>query len=134
MFTKREDIHVQAAKGNVDTLIALLKERPKRVNLVDKMDYGTPLHWAAMYGQVESCETLISRGAKLDAVDDCGHTPLWWAISGGEVDVVRRLIARGADINTADAEGRTPLQHAVKRGHKEIAAILRKRGAKNGNG
>src|SRR5262249_31604108 len=121
--------HVQAAKGNVDNVVALLDDDPKLVNLVDPMDFGTPLHWAAIYGQVSSCKTLIARGADLEAADDCGHTPLWWAISGGELDVVRLLLARGANANMKDQEGHTPLDHAEKHGQKKIATLLRKRDA-----
>src|SRR5438034_11788891 len=94
IFSSKRDIHVQAAK---DDVVALLDDDPKLVTLVDPMDFGTPLHWAAIYGQVSSCKTLITRGADLEAMDDCGHTPLWWAISSGEFEVVRLLLARGAN-------------------------------------
>src|SRR5579864_1788718 len=60
IFSSKKDIHVQAAKGNVENVAALLDDDPELVNLVDKMDYGTPLHWAAIYGQVPSCKMLIS--------------------------------------------------------------------------
>jgi ankyrin repeat protein len=126
IFMSKQDIHVQAAKGNVDNVVTLLDEDPKLVNLVDKMDYGTPLHWAAIYGQVSTCKVLIAGGANLEAVDDCGQTPLWWAIRTGEYEVVRFLLARGADPNMKDQEGRTALQHAEKHGQKKIAALLRK--------
>jgi ankyrin repeat protein len=126
IFSSKKDIHVQAAKGNVENVAALLDDDPELVNLVDKMDYGTPLHWAAIYGQVPSCKMLISRGANLDAVDDIGQPPLWWAISGGEFEVVRLLLARGANANMKDQEGHTALQHAEKKSQDKIAALLRK--------
>src|SRR5258708_21751310 len=93
----QDDIHVHAAKGNLDKLLELLDEDPKLVNLVDPMDFGTPLHWAAMYGQLESCKLLLSRGADLSLVDDCKYTPLWWALRGGEVEAIQLLLKHGAD-------------------------------------
>src|SRR5437588_7260509 len=109
----RDDIHVLAAKGKTAELEALLDENPQLVNLVDKMDYGTPLHWAAVYGQLESCQILLARDADVDVPDDCGGTALFWAISGGEAEVVRLLLAHGASLAHRNSDGRTPLEHAL---------------------
>jgi ankyrin repeat protein len=129
LFYSKKDIHVQAAKGNVENIVELLEDDPKLVDLVDPMDFGTPLHWAAIYGQVQSCKTLISKGGDLEAVDDEGHTPLWWAVSGGESEVVRLLLARGANPNIKDSKGQTLLNYAKKKGDKKITALLRKQAA-----
>lgn len=129
IFPSKKDIHVHSAKGNVENILELLDDDPRMVNLVDQMDFGTPLHWAAIYGQVPSCKTLISKGADLEAGDDEGHTPLWWAISGGELEVVRLLLAGGANVNAKDPKGQTPLDHAKEKGQKKIAALLRKQAA-----
>jgi 26S proteasome non-ATPase regulatory subunit 10 len=124
------DIHVEAAKGNLASVEALLTQNPKLVSLVDKMDYGTPLHWAAMYGQQEVCELLIEYGADVNSVDDLGLSPLRWAVDGSEAGVVRLLLDRGADVNLKDAEGITPLRRALDKKRDEIAALLRDHGAK----
>ena len=129
MFSKG-DIHVEAAKGNLASVEALLTQNPQLVSLVDKMDYGTPLHWAAMYGQQEVCELLIEHGADLNSVDDLGLSPLRWAVDGSEVGVIRLLLDRGADVNLKDAEGITPLRRAVVKKRDEIATLLREHGAK----
>jgi ankyrin repeat protein len=134
IFSSKRDIHVQAAKGNVENIVDLLDDDPELVNLVDKMDFGTPLHWAAVYGQLRACKLLITRGANLEIVDDCGQTPLWWAIRSGEFEVVRLLLARGADPNMKDQEGHVALQHAQKYGQKKIAALLRKHATNNSKG
>jgi ankyrin repeat protein len=126
MFSKG-DIHALAAKGKVQEVEALLNERPKLVNLVDKMDYGTPLHWAAVYGQEEACRLLLDRGADVNAVDDCDDTPLFWSIASGERKIVRLLLDNGASLELTNSEGRTPLQHAVYKDQEKIAALLRKR-------
>jgi ankyrin repeat protein len=129
MFSK-DDIHVEAAKGNLETLRSLLTRNPDLVNLIDKMDYGSPLHWAAIYGQAESCKLLLEHGADLKLIDDLGYSPLRWAIDGGETGIVALLIAHGADVNEKDQEGRTPLDVALRKKKDDIAALLRDHGAK----
>jgi ankyrin repeat protein len=129
MFSK-DDIHVEAAKGNLENLQILLTRNPELVNLIDKMDFGTPLHWAAVYGQEDSCKLLLDHGADIKLVDELGHSALVWAIDGGEPGVVQLLIAHGADVNQHDQEGLTPLDVAVRKKQDESAAILRDHGAK----
>ena len=129
MFSKN-DIHVEAAKGNLENLQTLLSSNPELVNLIDKMDYGTPLHWAAVYGQAESCKLLLGHGADVKLVDELGHSALVWAIDGGEPGIVELLIAHGVDVNQKDQEGRTPLDVALRKKEDESAAILRHHGAK----
>jgi ankyrin repeat protein len=124
------DVHVKAAKGDVDALRSLIAERPERVDLVDKMDFGTPLHWAAVYGQTASVEFLLEHGAKLEAVDDIGRTPLFWAIAGGEAEVLGQLLVAGANANLKDAEGITPIAVAEEGKNQEIIDILRAHGAR----
>jgi ankyrin repeat protein len=129
MFSK-DDIHVEAAKGNLENLQSLLTKNPELVNLIDKMDYGTPLHWAALYGQAESCKLLLEQGADLKLVDDLGYSPLRWAVDGGEPGIVELLIAHGADVNQKDQKGLIPLDIALRKKQDECAAILRDHGAK----
>jgi ankyrin repeat protein len=129
MFSK-DDIHVEAAKGNLENLQTLLSHNPESVNLIDKMDYGTPLHWAAVYGQAESCKVLLEHGADVKLVDELGHSALFWAIDGGEPAIVELLIAHGADVNLKDQEGLTPLDVALGKKENESAAILRHHGAR----
>jgi ankyrin repeat protein len=129
LFSK-DDIHVEAAKGNLENLQSLLTKNPELVNLIDKMDYGTPLHWAALYGQAESCKLLLEQGADLKLVDDLGYSPLRWAVDGGEPGIVELLIAHGADVNQKDQKGLTPLDVALRKKQVESAAILRDHGAK----
>jgi ankyrin repeat protein len=128
--SSKMDIHVQAAKGNVANINSLLEAEPGLVNLVERMDYGTPLHWASVYGQVESCKELIEHGADIDSMDDCGWTPLCWAIQGKETEVVKLLLSPGAGPNVKDKNGESPLGLAVENQQPEIVALLQKYGAK----
>jgi ankyrin repeat protein len=128
MFSK-DDIHVEAAKGNLENLQALLQRNPGAVNLVDPMDNGTPLHWAAIYGQAEVCALLLDHGADITRVDERGHSPLFWAIAGNEPEVVELLLDHGADLTKRDNDGQTALEYALAKQQDETVALLRERGA-----
>jgi len=67
----------------------------------------TVLFEAAAQGLCQIAESLVSRGARLDARDHAGRSPLHGA---RDADTVRLLVRLGADLNARDAEGRTPLQ------------------------
>ncbi len=61
--------------------------------------YGaTPLHWAAMSGQLEVARLLLSRGASLDA-RDLTHNgrPIGWAEQYRRREMVALLIAHGSE-------------------------------------
>ena len=90
---------------------------------------------AAERGHVETVDTLIKAGVKVDHVNRLGWTALLEAIilgDGGErhQKIVALLIEAGANVNLADNDGVTPLQHARGRGYDEIASLLQKAGAK----
>ena len=72
----------------------------------------TPLHIAALWGDVEIVEVLLERGADPNVKDDNGQTPLHIAAQEGHVDVVRVLLERGADPRIADNGGHIPLDYA----------------------
>ena len=76
----------------------------------------TPLHLAAVNGQLELLHTLLARGCNPNARDRDGRTPLFAALEHGDaaLPMVRALIAHGADAESADANGETPLGLALE--------------------
>jgi len=88
------------------------------------------LHNAALFGDIEQVESLISSGADVNAKDKLNQTPLHWAVITGQTDVVGLLIANGADVNAENLMGYRPLTFAKNRGHHEIVDLLYKQGAK----
>lgn len=78
--------------------------------------YRGSLHQAVEAGDMEKVQTLIRRGADVDARGHWGRTPLHVAARYGRIDIVRLLIAHGADINATDRRGATPLSEAAGRG------------------
>uniref|UniRef100_H3DBL2 Uncharacterized protein n=2 Tax=Tetraodon nigroviridis TaxID=99883 RepID=H3DBL2_TETNG len=91
----------------------------------------TPLHMAAIRGDVKQVKELISLGADVNVKDFAGWTPLHEACNLGYYDVAKVLIAAGAEVNTQGLDDDTPLHDASSSGHKDIVKLLLRHG---GNG
>jgi uncharacterized protein len=91
----------------------------------------TPLHAAAVHGDLPELRRLLMSGADPSAADIDGFTPLHFAIQQSHVEAVSALLAAGADVNRRNRFGNGPLFTAVfnSRGHGEIIRLLRARGA-----
>jgi ankyrin repeat protein len=91
---------------------------------------AAPLHEAALSGNVAIGELLISRGAKIDAVDEAsGASALYYAVSFGRSDFAKLLITQGAAVNMKTKTGNTPLSAAKDMRLPDVEAFLRKSGA-----
>jgi ankyrin repeat protein len=102
------------------------KERPG----LDRMG-RSPLHYAALEGNVESVRALLASGLIADALDDDGMTPLHFAVQSKVADVVALLLKAGVSADTPDTQGNTPLSTAVFNscGNGDIIKLLRTHGA-----
>ncbi|XP_008933508.1 PREDICTED: ankyrin repeat domain-containing protein 12-like, partial [Merops nubicus] len=78
----------------------------------------TPLHMAAIRGDVKQVKELISLGANVNVKDFAGWTPLHEACNVGYYDVAKVLIAAGADVNTQGLDDDTPLHDSASSGHR----------------
>ena len=95
---------------------------------------GSPLHDAALAGDVAAIEALLAGGADINAKNGYGATPLHDAASRGHLVAIEALFAGGADVDaTAEAgpvaqpgeSGPTPLHLAAHNGHPgAIEALL----------
>lgn len=83
---------------------------------------NTPLHLAAMYGDVDSLRLLIERGADVNATNAAGATPLMRA--AGDPAKVKLLLAQGANVNARSAMGQTPLILAARTARSRDAVEL----------
>ena len=91
-----------ALNGHVDVVALLLDagENPDRLNPEDFHSHQTPLHSAALSGNMALVKLLVARGAQLNTRDTIYHsTPLGWARHAGHDAVAAYLVERGA---TAD--------------------------------
>ncbi|XP_071410917.1 ankyrin repeat domain-containing protein 12 [Pithys albifrons albifrons] len=88
----------------------------------------TPLHMAAIRGDVKQVKELIRLGANVNVKDFAGWTPLHEACNGGYYDVAKVLIAAGADVNTQGLDDDTPLHDSASSGHRNIVKLLLRHG------
>jgi ankyrin repeat protein len=72
------------------------------------------LRAACMAGIVGAVESLIARGADVNARDDDGRTSLMLAARGSHAAAVGVLLAAGADVDAADKDGNTALKEAAQ--------------------
>ncbi|KAK3755415.1 hypothetical protein QZH41_016630 [Actinostola sp. cb2023] len=77
----------------------------------------TPLHLAAIKGDIEDTIDLIKAGIIVNSKDYAGWTPLHEACNFGHLDIVEELIKGGANVNSPGYEDISPLHDAVINNH-----------------
>jgi ankyrin repeat protein len=95
------------------------------------------LHEAVDAGDVEAVKRFISKGAKVDELNEHGVPSLLYAAARGHLDVARILIDKGADVNFLIEEGGTPLMGAARCLKPRLIEFLLSKGAqpnKRGDG
>eukprot|EP00316_Scyphosphaera_apsteinii_P015622 CAMPEP_0119309534 /NCGR_PEP_ID=MMETSP1333-20130426/15820_1 /TAXON_ID=418940 /ORGANISM="Scyphosphaera apsteinii, Strain RCC1455" /LENGTH=393 /DNA_ID=CAMNT_0007313527 /DNA_START=20 /DNA_END=1201 /DNA_ORIENTATION=+ len=97
-------IHSAARKGNVAILKSLIGSRAD-VNFAglawDKSRASTPIHMAALFGQLENVQTLLDAGAKGDVRNKDGKTPLDFAKQERHamvIDALARALGKHAEV------------------------------------
>jgi ankyrin repeat protein len=83
----------------------------------------TPLHLAAMHGNVDVAKVLLENGADAN-VNDQGLTSLHLAALGGCADMVELLLKHGADPSIRDSDGKTALDIARESNRKDVVKII----------
>ncbi|XP_049579319.1 ankyrin repeat domain-containing protein 27 isoform X3 [Syngnathus scovelli] len=84
----------------------------------------TPLHVAAVCGQAQLIDLLVSKGAPVNATDYHTLTPLHLACQKGYQGVALLLLHYKADADAQDNNGNTPLHLACMYGHEDCVKAL----------
>ncbi|KAI7808536.1 BRCA1-associated RING domain protein 1 isoform X2 [Triplophysa rosa] len=84
----------------------------------------TPLHLAAIKGDVEEVRKLLALGVDPNLKDNAGWTPLHEACNLGHLGVVEELLQQGALLNTPGYQNDSPLHDAARSGHVAVVKLL----------
>ncbi|MBL0265779.1 MAG: ankyrin repeat domain-containing protein [Leptospiraceae bacterium] len=87
----------------------------------DNLD--SPLHDAAIEGNLEMVKLLISKRTDINKRNKYGNTPLHYASIAGHLEIVKYLLSNGAN-NLKSNSGKTPLDFARDKEHVEIVSAL----------
>jgi ankyrin repeat protein len=92
-------------------------------------DINSDLIGAVEGGHTEILQTLLAKGANVNAKKKTGWTALIWAARKGHTATVQALLANGANVNAKTKDGVTALMWAAKGGYTEIVKALLAKGA-----
>jgi ankyrin repeat protein len=109
----------------INRLRAMIKDSPDLINARDQ--HGrTPLHEAAVKGQLLVAQFLVENGADIDAKEtESSHgTALQLAALEGNKDMVELLLQKGANVAAVNKDGMTALHLAAGNGFRSIVESL----------
>ena len=110
--------------GQID-MIKMLAEKGFSVNKGDNEGW-TPLHEAAVNGQLETVYTLLRLGGResMTKVAGTSGTPLHQAVGKGHKDMVSFLLNEGCPIRVVDSKGTSVLHTATEFGQIGMIEML----------
>ena len=86
--------------------------------------FGTPLHYAAFFGQLQAAHILLDRGAFPGALNYREQTPLHIACSKNAYTVADLLVRYGAPLNATEMGGLTAMHVACTAGFLKVVDNL----------
>uniref|UniRef100_A0AAY5EJ41 CASK interacting protein 1 n=1 Tax=Electrophorus electricus TaxID=8005 RepID=A0AAY5EJ41_ELEEL len=127
---------LQAVKTEDLITVQKLLQRPKpgkakllgsakkvNVNFQDT-DGFSPLHHAALNGNLELISLLLESQALVDIRDQKGMRPLHYAAWQGRSEPMKMLLKSGSSVNGQSDEGQIPLHLAAQHGHYDVSEML----------
>ncbi len=119
-------IHIAAARGNTETVSAILESysaRNKNIANVSDNTGTTPLMWAAMNNQISVMNLLLKFDADINAQDDDGWTALHFAAASESYKAAELLINYKANADIKNLDDKKPIDIASD---SDIQALLNK--------
>jgi len=105
-------------------------EVPTNKNLtMQEMAFFNRIYSLCRHNKYREIESLLEKGAPVDATDEFGNTPLVIAAQNGYKRMTKLLLRHGADINAQNNRGNTPLHFSYAYGFKVLAEYLKEKGA-----
>ena len=111
--TGKTALHYCADNQSTACCQQILDLQPGLVNTQDAEGYS-PLILAVLAGNANILRYLLSRNARIDAVDCEHHSAVHWAVVCGELESLDVLCNAGAEINSPDIHGAFPLHYAAQ--------------------
>lgn len=84
----------------------------------------TPLHYAAMEGNIDIITLLLKHHPEVNAVTSYGVTPLHIAVSMHNEETVRTLLTAGANPFIKNKYEQTAIDHAMLNGTAKLALLM----------
>lgn len=115
-----------ASTGSKADLDAALKSGDS-VNAKESRNRYTPLHVAAMAGNVDAVKFILANGGNADAVDRDGRTALMMCLYQSQGPAGVALVEANANLELRDRDGKTALMFAAQYGQVDaIKAMVKK--------
>uniref|UniRef100_A0A3Q4H2S0 Uncharacterized protein n=1 Tax=Neolamprologus brichardi TaxID=32507 RepID=A0A3Q4H2S0_NEOBR len=84
----------------------------------------SPLHHAALNGNLELISLLLESQAAVDIRDQKGMRPLHYAAWQGKAEPMKMLLKSGSSVNGQSDEGQIPLHLSAQHGHYDVSEML----------
>ncbi len=121
-------LHLAAQRGELALFKLLVEKGKAKLEIFGKRSYvrQNVLHMtAASYNEnPELIEYIVSKGIKVNDVDEQGMSALYLASFHGKLNTMQKLIELGANVNQADIIGFQPLHRAIYNGQLNAVKVL----------
>ncbi|MEK7607143.1 MAG: ankyrin repeat domain-containing protein [Patescibacteria group bacterium] len=138
MWQLNTEFRKEVLAGNAAAVTKQIEKEPSLVSAPLDNKNKTALHYAVTLDTLEVAESLIAKGADVNARDSDGITPLIVACSNGKLKAADLLISKGSEVNyqtpithpNSPQEGWVSIHLAARKGHADIVKLLISKGAK----
>jgi len=118
---READCFILARSGKFEEILAIAEADASVLGFRDADNHGF-IHWAALNGDSNFIEKILSDGWPVDVRAKNGQTALMWAALKGHVKIINILLKFGADINAEDSLGATAATLSIQ--HRELESFL----------